>query len=487
VALRLSFVNQDYATELLVYAAATPDTGMVMRELEQMSLRLAGDKELRIAYDDESSWPFVWYLRDYKNTSYFTAGTGLSGDPDVVLVGSGNESKLKPQLVGKYLSRGYRLIWWPNQDVYSNLTPASLWRDLRDPDRRSYWWDILWSREYPQSTTSWPYVQRFSMYVRKDVAAKLWDYGPEVAGGGIQLPEDEYETKRVQATATASWGSFGSADGQLNYPKDLALDAEGNVYVADSYNHRVQVFDGQGRFLRKWGSQGSGPGQFQEPWGIAVDAAGQVYVADTWNHRIQKFDADGQFVKQWGFFGDTAGALGEAVMLYGPRDVAVDASGGVLVSDTGNKRVLRFSPEGEFVRQWGGAGSLDGQLREPVGLAVDDAGYVYVADTWNQRVQKFDAQGGFVDQWPVLGWEGEGVTNKPYLAVAASGNVYVTAPDYGRVVKFDASGDVVALWGQFGSDLGSFNMPSGIAVDSDGSVLVLDSSNHRVLRFAGIP
>jgi uncharacterized protein (TIGR03663 family) len=487
VALRLSFANQDYATEFLVYAAATPDTGLVMRELEEMSMRLAGDKELKIAYDDESSWPFVWYLRDYKNASYFTAGTGLTGDPDVVLIGPGNESKIKSQLAGKYLSRGYRLIWWPNQDVYSNLTPGSLWRDLRDPVRRTFWWDILWSRKYPQSTTSWPYVQRFAMYVRKDSAAKLWDYGPEVAGGGVQLPEDEYEKKRVQIAATSSWGSYGSAAGQLNYPKDLAVDGQGNVYVADSYNHRVQVFNAQGQFLREWGAQGTGPGQFQEPWGIAVDDQGSVYVADTWNHRIQKFDLQGQFVRQWGFFGDTSGALDDPLMMYGPRDVAIGVDGNILVSDTGNKRILSFTSEGEFVRQWGGGGSLDGQLREPVGLAVDDGGHIYVADTWNRRVQMFDPQGVLVRQWPVLGWEGEGVSNKPYLAVDGQGNVYATAPDYNRVVKFDPSGAVVALWGQYGSDLASLNMPSGIEVDADGSVLVLDSSNHRVMRFSGIP
>jgi DNA-binding beta-propeller fold protein YncE len=487
VALRLSFVNQDYATEFLVYAASTPDTGLVTRELEEMSRRLAGDMELRIAYDDESSWPFVWYLRDFPNSSFFTAGTGLTGEPQVVIVGPGNESKMKSQLSGKYLRRGYRLIWWPNQDVYANLTPLKLWRDLRDPARRSYWWDILWSRKYPQSTTSWPYVQRFALYVRKDVAAQMWDYGPEVAGAGIELPEDEYEKKRVQVAAVAAWGSYGSGEGQFDYPKSMALDSEDNLYVADSYNHRVQVLDANGQFLRQWGVQGSAPGQFQEPWGIAVDTAGYVYVADTWNHRIQKFEGDGAFVNQWGFFGDTGGALGDAAMLYGPRDLAVDMDGNLLVSDTGNKRVLRFTPEGEFLQQWGGAGSLDGQLREPVGLAVDGAGNVLVADTWNQRIQKFTNVGSFLMQWPVLGWEGEGVTNKPYLAADSKGNVYATAPDYHRVVKFDSSGRLLAAWGQFGSDSTSFNMPSDVAVDSQDNVYVLDSANHRVLKFAPAP
>ncbi|MBM4430384.1 MAG: TIGR03663 family protein, partial [Chloroflexi bacterium] len=91
-ALTITFVNQDYATELLVYADSTPDTGAVTRELEELSRRIAGEKELRVAYDDESSWPFVWYLRDFKNSSFFAAGGSPASDAQVVIVGPGNES-----------------------------------------------------------------------------------------------------------------------------------------------------------------------------------------------------------------------------------------------------------------------------------------------------------------------------------------------------------------------------------------------------------
>ena len=486
-ALTVSFINQDYATELLGYADSTPDTGAVIRELEELSRRVAGEKELRVAYDDDSSWPFVWYLRDFKNASFFAGGGSPASDAQVVIIGPENESKVKSQLSGKYVRRDYRLIWWPNQDVYSNLTPGKLWSDLKDPARRKFWWDILWWRKYPQPATSWPYVHKFALYVRKDIAAQLWDYGPEVAGPGIELPEDEYEKKRVQTSAVIAWGSYGTAPGQFNYPKGVAVDGQGNVYVVDSYNHRIQVFDGNGRFLREWGGQGNAPGQFQEPWGAAVDQAGNVYVADTWNHRIQKFDSQGRFLAQWGTFGDTAGALGDPKTFYGPRDIAVDAQGNLLVSDTGNKRVVKFTAEGEFLQQWGGNGSETGQFRESVGVAVDQTGNAYIADTWNQRIQKFDANSNFVTQWPVVGWDGEGVTNKPYVAVDGSGNVYVTAPDYHWVVKFDGNGKVLAVWGQFGEDLASLNMPSGIAVDSTGQIYVIDSANHRVLKFAPVP
>ena len=483
-ALMVSFINQDYATEFLMYADSTPDTAVVMRELDAMSARLAGDKELKVAYDNDSSWPFVWLLRDYKNATFFTAEGGLSGDPQVVIVGADNEAKVKAQLSPKYFRRQYRLIWWPNQDVYSTLTPAKIWRDLTDAYRRRYWWDILWSRKYPQSATSWPYVHPFAMWVRKDVAVQLWDYGPEIAGADIELPEDEYEKNLVQVQAVQAFGVSGSDDGQFSDPKDLAVDGQGQIYVLDTRNHRVQVFGADGQFLRAWGSQGSGAGQFQEPWGIAVDQAGNVYVADTWNHRVQKFDAQGQFVTMWGTFGDSGGQLGGPEAFYGPRDVVVDADGSVLVSDTGNKRVAKFTADGEFITQWGGAGSLAGQFREPCGLAVDAEGNVYVADVWNQRVQKFDPNLNPAAQWPVLGWESELPVNKPFLAVDAQGNVYATAPEYHRVVKFDGAGKVLAVWGAYGSDASSLNTPSGIAVDGAGNVYVVDSGNNRVVKYA---
>jgi DNA-binding beta-propeller fold protein YncE len=103
----------------------------------------------------------------------------------------------------------------------------------------------------------------------------------------------------VAALATAAfgfgflirWGSPGTGDGQFIFPSGLATNAAGRVvYVADSGNHRIQVFDAAGNFLRTFGGEGSGDGQFIAPFGVATDAAGRVvYVVDTFNHRIQKF------------------------------------------------------------------------------------------------------------------------------------------------------------------------------------------------------
>jgi len=480
------FKNGDSATEMLTYAQGSPDDAMVMRELESMSRRLTGgEKDLKVAYDDQSSWPFVWYFRDWPNAQYYGKAPSGPLDADVVLVGAENEAAVKPFLGNRYYRRQYRLIWWPIED-YKTLTPAKIWQNLTNPVTRQSLWNILMYRKYDVPLASWPLVHNFAMYVRKDVAAQLWDYGPEVANQPAP-EEDAYTTQYRALAAQRVLGVDASGAARLGEPKGMALDEQaGRLYVADSQLHRIQVLDvATGAVITSWGGQGSGPGQFQEPWGVAVGPGGVVYVADTWNHRIQKFDRDGQFLTQWGTFGQ-AGGEGAGVAFYGPRGVAVDSAGNVWVTDTGNKRVVEFDADGKLLGQWGGAGTGNGQFMEPVGIAIDGQGHVYVADTWNRRVQVFDSHMAFLRQFPVEGWEGQSVVNKPYLAVDGAGNVYVTDPESYRAIQFSGEGQVLAVWGRRGTDQSSFDLATGIVVDGQGHVFVSDSGNHRVLEFGPV-
>ena len=113
-------------------------------------------------------------------------------------------------------------------------------------------------------------------------------------------------------------------------------------------------------FATAWGRKGAGDGQFNEPWGIAVAPDGSVYVADTWNHRIQKFSADGAFISRWGNVGDAKGSADSgANEFWGPRSVAIGPDGSVYVADTGNKRIQVFDPDGHFERMFGGEGDQE--------------------------------------------------------------------------------------------------------------------------------
>ncbi|HNO35915.1 MAG TPA: 6-bladed beta-propeller, partial [Nitrospira sp.] len=153
-----------------------------------------------------------------------------------------------------------------------------------------------------------------------------------------------------------SWGSFGNGDGQFYFPRGIAVDqADGTVYVVDMGNHRIQKFDTSTnvlpQLLTKWGGSSeaghaSSPlaqeaGQLRSPWGIAVDGQGDVYVTDTGNHRLEKFDREGNFIAQWGGFG---GGDGQFNFPYG---IVVDPRGSVFAVDSGNTRVQQFMPAEE--------------------------------------------------------------------------------------------------------------------------------------------
>jgi DNA-binding beta-propeller fold protein YncE len=375
-----------------------------------------------------------------------------------------------------------------------------LWRRLKpfllDSRSRSAIWQIWLNRDYTQyaalqnrndfTLENWNTANRMRMYVRKDILAKVYGAGSAT----IAPTEDPYAKRAVALSPDHAIGEPGNGAGQLQSPHGVAVAPDGSLYVADSRNHRIQHFSKEGTALSVWGtfadvSKGDAPGgTFNEPWGIAVGNDGTVFVADTWNHRVQKFTADGRFLTMWGNFGLGDSAFG----LWGPRGLAIDATGRVYVADTGNKRIVVFDADGNYIAQFGGAGAGLGQFNEPVGVAVDSSGQVYVADTWNQRLQVFapDSAGSTFSpllQWPVLGWYGQSVENKPFVATDGQDHVFVTDPEGYRVLEFTSQGEIVRLWGQYSEGPDGFGLPAGITADADG-VWVSDAKNHRLLHFA---
>ena len=394
----LPIINYDNANELLVYAHSASGPKIALEQIEEISRRTTDGLALKVAYDNETTYPYWWYLRNYTNQDYYDRSpTRAQRDAPVILVGEGNYGKIEPVVGQAYNRYDYIRLWWPNQD-YFDLTWKRILDALLDPQMRTALFQIWLNRDYTKygqitnkdmSFPNWYPASRMRLYIRKDIANSLWNYG--VSASAEEVIADPYEGKQLSISADRVIGSQGTAPGQFQRPRGLAIAPDGSIYVADTNNHRIQHLDPQGNVLHVWGSfadmtKGEAPGgTFYEPWGIAVAADGSVFVTDTWNHRIQKFTPDGQFIKMWGYFGQGERPEG----FWGPRDVLVTKDNQVIVSDTGNKRIVAFDLEGNPITEFGEPGLSPGQFDEPVGLASGTDGQLFVADTWNQRIQSF--------------------------------------------------------------------------------------------------
>jgi NHL repeat len=203
----------------------------------------------------------------------------------------------------------------------------------------------------------------------------VWPRGVATdAAGNVYVADQFYDcVAKVSPTGTVLATYAG---GQLDDPSDVAIDPEGDVWVADSGHDRVVHYGSAGNFIGALGT-----GQLDDPRGIAVDRNFNVFVADTGHDRVVRFT--GNTMTAWGSPGSGPGQLSR------PWGIAVERTGRVWVADSGNDRVQAFSSAGLWLTWFGGSGSGDGRFSEPRGLDVDCAGNLYVADRGNARVQKF--------------------------------------------------------------------------------------------------
>jgi len=276
----------------------------------------------------------------------------------------------------------------------------------------------------------------------------------------------------------------------LAKPRAMAFTADGSLIVVDSKNNRLEVRRTDGALVKHIGKgpEGEGKGEFREPCGVAVDSDGNVFVADTFHTldghqglpwgRIEKFDS------AYNYLGEVAKSGTGAPGYFGPRSIAVDRQGRVWLSDTGNSRLLVYDNNLQFVKAVGSRGAKELQFQEPFGIASDAEGNMYVADRLNFRVQVIAPDFRFVRQFKVDGWEAGQINQEPYLVVDSGRHrVWVTDPTRNRVLRYNLKGADLKIYdkGSAGAAQVAFNLPTGVAVAADGTLYVSDSGSGRIL------
>ena len=246
-----------------------------------------------------------------------------------------------------------------------------------------------------------------------------------------------------------------------------------------------------------WGIKGAGDGEFKSPMAIAIDDSGNVYVCDTGNKRIQVFNSEGSYQYQFGSFDAPAPAPDG---LQRPTGITIGPNGHVWVSDNDPggltpveadhaNRIVEFGADGSYIASYGSYGSFGspgGFLNQPVGLTFDGNGILYVCDRLNNRLQTYDP---ITQTWTVHGSQGFDMgfyTNPMDVAVDSTGNILIADTEGYRIQKLDNNWNPIGSWGSVGvpgSGDDMFNLPSAIDVDSNDFVYVLDSNNYRVMKF----
>jgi len=363
----------------------------------------------------------------------------------------------------------------PKDDVQNWQFQNGVFRSLDDTDPSSQNLSYQFKQLWPELKQSWYF------YHPMDVA---------VDPQGFVYVADTWNDQIQKLTSTGQivtkWGINGADEGQFQTPVSIATYQDKNtmqifVFVVDQYNHRIQKFTDTGDFILSWGTYGSNKGQFQSPSGIAVNKNGIVYVADTGNSRIQTFTVSGEFYQEWSH---TSG------MMLSPCALAVDMSKNVYVADSESQSVIKYSDNGKILQIWR-TDILDKYFK-PSGIAyieLDNNDIILVSDAENDSIQSFLPDGTPLADHEMILKKLKSNLNKPSGIASHKNKIYIADASNNRIVSVQASPEiVVSQWGSQSSQKGFFIRPNGIIVSEDNLIVSsgisdVPSIHHWVQQF----
>lgn len=312
----------------------------------------------------------------------------------------------------------------------------------------------------------------------------LWSF----VGLLLLIACSDTQDKPITYAYSYSWGEEGDAEGQLLHPIGIAI-YEGMVYVSDAGNHRIQVFDKQGTFIRSFGKKGTKRGQLNRPMHLAF-SGDTLYVPEYLNDRIQLFTPNGKPLTIFGSSGTGEGGFDA------PGGVSVDdRTGLVLVADFYNHLIQGFERDGNFLEQFGTGeyGSEPGAFTYPTDVAHmgDGSGNFVVADAYNNRIQKLSRNGEVMWMIPdttTNSGSAHGLFDVATAVATDDERVYAVDFENHRIEVFTNSGQFVTSFGKEGSGMGQLQRPTDVAIDKNGTAYVVDFGNNRIQVFnAHIP
>ena len=269
-----------------------------------------------------------------------------------------------------------------------------------------------------------------------------------------------------------SFGKRGSRDGMFQLSCGVAVNDRDKIVVADFCNHRVQIWNSNGNFLRSFGHFGQNQGQFNRPAGIAVNKDRNMFIVDNSNHRVQIFIWEGRHLGSFGGKGSLDSQL------TNPCGLSLNTNGNVIVADSGNKLIKIFSTDGRFLMKIGGQGSFSYPIH-----CVQCGEYLIVSDHLEHCIKVYNREGQFQYKFGKQGG-GDGEFNYPCcLSVTKSQHLLVCDYDNNRIQVFELNGTFVAKFGTKGNKLGEFSGPWAVAILSNDKIVVSDQNNDRIQIF----